>query len=328
MAVLKQSIQAPPGHVVVAADSSQGEARLLGWQANQHDLTEAFRAGRDIYSEFASDVYGRTIDRKKNKDDYIEGQVGKISILSFGFGAGWYTAAMGFLKGVLGAPPIQFTDRHILAMQINPAKFLNSPKKLKRVNEMPSRLNMSDRLTHCIVADALVSRYRARYSAIAYGDRQAGVRGYWSEMEDVMTAMIAGREYVFAAHGVLATGKDCIHGPCGMKLNYRGIQRNSAGEFSYFDGRNRRKLYPTMVVENITQWLHRLVMAPQMLEISQTGIKCALWPYDEIVTVVPEEAAELTLQFMLQTLSTSPAWAKGLPLAAEGGVGKTYAEAK
>lgn len=322
MAVLKQSICAPAGYKVVVADSGQGEARILSWLANQHDLTEAFAQGRDVYSEHASTIYGRVVDRKNIKTDYIPGQVGKIGILSFGFGSGYYTAALGFLKGVLGAPPIQFKAEDMQSMGVDLSQFLNNPKHVARVAAMPSHIELNDRLVHCAVTKALVDRYRAKYLRIT--DREGG---FWGICEQAIGAMIEGREMVFGAHGVLRTGKECIYLPNQMKLNYRGLERSDDGNASYFDGRQRTKIYGSLLCENIVQCLHRCIVAEQMLEISEL-IRPVLMTHDDIVVVVPEDATQMTLQFMIQTMKKAPAWAAGLPLMAEGGIGSTYAEAK
>jgi len=317
MMVLRQSIQAPPGYKIIAPDSGQGEARIVAWLSNQHDLVEAFAQGRDIYSEAASDIYNRPVDRKNVKEDYIPGQVGKIEILSFGFGSGYYTASLGFLKGVLGAPPIQFVAKDMDTMRLDPNRFLNNPKKVKQVSEMPSRLELNDRLIHCVVVDGLVQRYRKRYSEIPK---------FWSLMESVVNAMMCGEEMTFGAHGVMRTGQDCIHLPNGTKLLYKGIERDGNGDATYWDGRKRTKIYGSLACENVVQALHRAIVAGQMLELADAGIKIALWPYDEVVAVVPEDAAEVALEFMIKIMKKAPSWAVGLPLTAEGKIGSTYAE--
>jgi DNA polymerase len=81
---LRRALRAPKGQVLIACDSSQIEARLVAWVAGQEDLVQAFRDGRDVYCEFASEVYGRTI----TKADKIERFVGKTAVLSLGYGAG------------------------------------------------------------------------------------------------------------------------------------------------------------------------------------------------------------------------------------------------
>lgn len=51
---LRKAIQVPHGHVIVAVDSSQIEARCLAWEAGQTDLVEQFRSGADPYAELAA----------------------------------------------------------------------------------------------------------------------------------------------------------------------------------------------------------------------------------------------------------------------------------
>lgn len=81
---LRRSITAPTGHVLVACDSAQIEARVVAWLAGQTDLLESFRKGEDIYSKFATNVYGKPI----TKADKVERFVGKTCILGLGYGMG------------------------------------------------------------------------------------------------------------------------------------------------------------------------------------------------------------------------------------------------
>lgn len=55
---LRQAIRVPEGHVVVACDSSQIEARGLAFVANEVGLLTQFREGRDPYSELAETIFG------------------------------------------------------------------------------------------------------------------------------------------------------------------------------------------------------------------------------------------------------------------------------
>lgn len=81
---LRKAVVAPYGHVVVACDSSQIEARMVAYVAGQDDLVQAFRDKKDVYCEFASEIYGRTI----TKADELERFLGKTSILGLGYGMG------------------------------------------------------------------------------------------------------------------------------------------------------------------------------------------------------------------------------------------------
>ena len=82
---LKNAIIPPEGHRVINCDSSQIEARVLVWLAEQNDVVSWYEEGRDVYSEFASKIYGKTI----TKDDKTERAVGKTCILGLGYGTGW-----------------------------------------------------------------------------------------------------------------------------------------------------------------------------------------------------------------------------------------------
>ena len=78
--VLRKALTAPEGQRLFVADLSNIEARMLAWLANQEDLLDAFAAGRDVYSEFASQIYGRPV----TKADKLERYVGKTAILGLG----------------------------------------------------------------------------------------------------------------------------------------------------------------------------------------------------------------------------------------------------
>ena len=82
---LKNAILPPDDHVILNVDSSQIEARILVWLAGQENVVEQFRKGEDVYSNFASKVYNKKID-KRNKTERF---VGKTCTLGLGYGTGW-----------------------------------------------------------------------------------------------------------------------------------------------------------------------------------------------------------------------------------------------
>jgi DNA polymerase len=77
---------APPGHVVLAADASQIEARMVAWICGQTDLVTQFANGEDVYSSFAAKVFNKPINKKDNPDERF---IGKTAILGLGYGLGW-----------------------------------------------------------------------------------------------------------------------------------------------------------------------------------------------------------------------------------------------
>jgi DNA polymerase I-like protein with 3'-5' exonuclease and polymerase domains len=82
--VLKRAIIAPEGMTIIESDSSQIEARVLAWLAEQDDLVEAFAQGKDVYKKMAAKIYG------VDEPDVTKEQrfVGKTTILGAGYGMG------------------------------------------------------------------------------------------------------------------------------------------------------------------------------------------------------------------------------------------------
>ena len=82
--MLKKSIMAPEGYMLIDCDSSQIEARVLAWFAGQDDLTEAFRNKQDVYVKMASRIY----DVREEDITPQQRFVGKTTILGAGYGMG------------------------------------------------------------------------------------------------------------------------------------------------------------------------------------------------------------------------------------------------
>lgn len=83
---LRFALTAQQGYSIVAADFSNIEARLVATLAGQDDLVEAFRTGADIYSEFATKIYGYKVNEHDHPKERF---VGKTCILGLGYGMGW-----------------------------------------------------------------------------------------------------------------------------------------------------------------------------------------------------------------------------------------------
>ena len=81
---LKKAIIAPEGYVIIDADSSQIEARVLAWLAGQDDLVEAFAKGEDVYKIMASKIYGKDREEITKEERFV----GKTTILGAGYGMG------------------------------------------------------------------------------------------------------------------------------------------------------------------------------------------------------------------------------------------------
>lgn len=82
---LRKSIRAPKGHALVASDSSQIEARVVAWLASEDALVQDFANNVDIYSKFATEVYGYEVKKATHPTERF---VGKTCILGLGYGMG------------------------------------------------------------------------------------------------------------------------------------------------------------------------------------------------------------------------------------------------
>lgn len=313
---LRRALRAPPGKKVVACDSAQIEARMLSWFAGHTPLVEAFAQKRDVYSELASEIYRRHVDRKKNPEDEEAGNVGKTATLGLGYSMGPYKFADALLKGPMGAPPVQFRIEHARAMGVDVEAFARNDRKMKRVTEMVSRLPLQDLVVHVAVSDHVVRVYRENNPAIPK---------LWRDCEDkLLPWMLEGEEVQ------LGPIRTTYHGfilPNGLKIHYRGLHETEDG-YAYIGGKGGKqlvRLYGGILTENIIQAIARCVIAEQMTALPY---KVVTTSHDEIVLVTPAEEAEKALAHTLRVMKTAPAWAPGLPLSAEGGFADSYGLAK
>lgn len=82
--MLKRAICPPPGFVIVDADSSQIEARIVAWLSGQKDLVQAFDEGRDVYKIMAAKIYRKEPEEVTDDERFV----GKTTILGAGYGMG------------------------------------------------------------------------------------------------------------------------------------------------------------------------------------------------------------------------------------------------
>ena len=106
---LRNALQAGPSQMLYISDLSNIEARMLAWLAKEEELLNAFAAGEDVYSSFASQIYNRPI----TKENKLERYVGKTAILGLGYGMG-----ANKYKAVLsqGSPAVDVTQSTALGI--------------------------------------------------------------------------------------------------------------------------------------------------------------------------------------------------------------------
>jgi hypothetical protein len=102
---LRRSILAPKGHVVVVADSSQIEARVLAWLSQQMDIVNAFATKQDVYKLMASVIYNIPVEDVTKDQRFI----GKICVLGLGYGMGPQKLQQTLKQGTMG-PPVDISE--------------------------------------------------------------------------------------------------------------------------------------------------------------------------------------------------------------------------
>ena len=119
--------------------------------------------------------------------------------------------------------------------------------------------------------------------------------------------------------------KDGLLLPNGLVIKYHDLKVDKRGEWSYWDGRARQKIYGAKVVENIVQALARIAVMAQTLMVPR---RLVLSVHDEGVWVTREDKAERVKAEAEEALRTPLPWCLDLPLNCEVGYHKSYGSAK
>lgn len=290
---LRDAIIAPEGMRVVHRDSSQIEARLVAWLAGCTSLVQAFAEGRDVYSEFASRFYGQPV----TKADVPRRFAGKTAILSLGYGCGAKKFRNALYIGQGGVSlDLTFEEAEELVGFYRRDSYPEIPLLWQRGEGALNR--MIRRLGGNAGAQALPHEFLPALPVVIEGD------GYF----------------------VL---------PNGLYIQYPKLRREYDPETGGYETlyasskTDAMKIYGAKVIENITQGLARIVVTDIMLRVfNQTGYHPALTTYDSLDYVVPASDVILFDKILETEFMITPEWAPGLPLASEGGWGRTLLAAE
>ena len=319
---LRASLLAPPGKVLVVVDSAQIEPRVTAWLSGHTDLMDTFRRNDatkgDFYSDAGSAYFGKRLSKKETP---VERQVAKSMLIGLSYGLGWAKFSQVLLAGALGGDPVQFLKKDADTYNVNVDAFTSNSKFAQRVEEMPSRLSLEDRMVHCAVTRYFVNKYRNTNTPIVE---------LWSLMEKALGAMEEGAQEAFGPGECLRTVRHGIVMPNGLLLRYPGLRRDDSG-YTYMGGPRGKmvvKTYGGAMTENIVQALARTVVAEQMLRIRAAGYHIVTMSHDEVVFLADEADAPKALEIALDAMRAVPEWCQGIPLNAEGDFGQSYGDAK
>jgi DNA polymerase len=302
IAQVRNLLIAPDGYKLLIDDSAQIEARLLAWLAGQDDLVRGFANGEDIYSVFATTLFGEKVwkpgpdeQTREAKTAKIRRGFGKDAILGCGYGMG-------------------------------------TNKFYGRCRENDSLRPLFDSGEYdWDFVDGLIKTYRKMYKKIPK---------LWQNVEKAFRFVCRYsdqmKEYPTIQEHYLINNPDVpfqpllrfwksgntvnIQLPSGRVLYYHHARVNRRGDIRYHYG----KLWGGSLVENIIQAIARDLLGYWILECEAQGIPVCLHCHDEVVSYSFGGNESADLERMNRIMSTGPDWAEGLPLAAEGSLAECY----
>lgn len=159
---------------------------------------------------------------------------------------------------------------------------------------------------------------------------------YW-KTAGRMISRIGGGEPMQWGPMLIKDGK--IFGPGGTMLHYETLQYHKPepqeecqeferdGYWRYKTRHGWAKLYSGKLVENVVQWLARIVMSQAMNRITALGYRVVNTTHDELLVLVPKDGREKQhLQVCENEMKRTPDWLPGLPLDVEGSLGERYSK--
>lgn len=302
---LRQAIKVPEGHVVVACDSSQIEARGLAFVANEVGLLTQFREGRDPYSELAETIFGvpwqdiKAGAKSGDKTMEMYRNTGKTGILSCGYSVGHHKYSNTLLRQ--GIHLHEDLDRH---------------------HELARYAHGIYRAAH----PNIVAFWKTAENVL-----EAMLRGE--------SGTFGGPNNDIYTFGIMPVGPrtdlcvPSVRFPSGYILRYPGLraERNDRGKWQFlYDTYKGASKIPTHIyggafTNNLVQGLSFVdVIMYQGCRMDEAGIKLACNIHDAWASVVPEEQGEYVKQQMLHYMSIVPPALNGLPVACEAKIGTTF----
>lgn len=296
--LIRTAFVATPGNVLIDADFSAIEARVISWLAGQEWRLEVFRTHGKIYEASASQMFHVPIEKiKKGNPEYALRQRGKVAELALGYQGG--VSAMRRMD--VGHNLDDLSDDEVKGI-------------VDRWRE-----------TNSMIRDLWNIIDSAAITVITYG----GAQTIRSETTDAIITLACELDVI------TGTRYMTILLPSGRKLYYPspeiGVNRWGNPSVSYM-GQNqttkrweRVETYGGKLVENIVQAIARDCLAIAIENLEAQGLHVVFHIHDEVVIDTPAWADEDTMLETVTKIMTKPIpWAQALPLNADGWVDKFF----
>lgn len=296
--LIRTAFVATPGNVLIDADFSAIEARVISWLAGQEWRLEVFRTHGKIYEASASQMFHVPIEKiKKGNPEYALRQRGKVAELALGY------------QGGVSAMRRMDTGHNLDDL---------SDDEVKGIVDRWRETNSMIRDLWNIVDSAAVT-------VITNG----GAQTIRSETTDAVITLACELDVI------TGTRYMTILLPSGRKLYYPspeiGVNRWGNPSVSYM-GQNqttkrweRVETYGGKLVENIVQAIARDCLAIAIENLEAQGLHVVFHIHDEVIIDTPAWADNDTMLDTVTKIMTKPIpWAQALPLNADGWVDKFF----
>lgn len=311
---LRGEIVAPEGKKLVVADYSNVEGRVLAWLAGESWKLKAFAEfdaghGHDLYKL----TYGRTFNVKPEDVTKSQRQMGKVLELAMGYQGG----AGAFVTFARGYGIDLDVMAKIVRETIDPTIWAEAADSYDYFREKGATHGLAKETF--IACDAVKRAWRRANAQIA---------NFWKLMDEgLKEALTSDRVVKVGAHLQLMRRDNYLlmRLPSGRYLCYPSPRLPEANDCTFnFMGVEqfsrkwtRIRTYAGKCVENATQAAACDLLCESLLRLERDGFEPVLTVHDEVIAEAPD-TKEFSLEKMAKLMTTLPAWAKGLPLAAAG----------
>lgn len=286
--LIRTAFVAAPGNVLIDADFSAIEARVISWLAGEEWRLEVFRTHGKIYEASASQMFGVPLERiKKGNPEYALRQRGKVAELALGY------------QGGVGA--MRNMDTGNLLADLSDDEVQEIVNRWRSTN--PKIRNMWYDFDSA-AAEVIVNGGTVRVRDCVLAREYDCLRG-----TTCMTITLpSGRKlyYIDPAVGENRWG--------GSSLSYMGMDQTTKKW-------KRIETYGGKLVENCVQAIARDCLAQAIEHLEAAGLPVVFHVHDEVVIDVAPFGTDAEMLDKVVGIMTRPIpWAQGLPLGADGWV--------
>lgn len=323
-----------PDAKLAVADLANIEGRLVAWLADETWKLDAFRAfdagvGDDLYKITAASIIGGAPSAVGKSDRNV---FGKIPELAFGYQGG-FQAAQTFAKtyGLLDRDGRAFANHldtiyaganpeHVSAARANWTRWGRARNPDARPDEWHASevVKLGWRARHPATVQLWHTLTRAAISAIE-DPGQAYQAGRWLVFQLQRHAGVPYLLLRLPSGAYLCYAEPRVHrrvdadGRDDVTITYMGLDATATG--GQFGQWQRLYIYGGKFLENCAQSVALDVLQHAFAAIEAAGLPIVLTVHDEIIC---EKHGAAGANELAALMSRAPAWAPGLPLAAEG----------